>query len=321
MRGSTLRLAIAVATLALFLGPIVLDQFWLRVFTSIFIFAALAEGWNIIAGLTGYPAFGNVVFFGIGAYTTGILMIKAGAPHAAAALGGGVVAAAVAVVIGFPILRLKGHYFAIATLGVNELIRAIVTNWTGFTGGGMGLTLPIMAAGVRGIYLYFYYAALAVLMASVVATLLIVRSRLGFGLRSLRDDEDGAQVIGVPTTLLKTVAWATSAFFTALAGGVYAAWMTFIEPANVFDMLLAVKFIVMALLGGLGTVFGPVVGAFVLELLSELVWSQFLTIHLAALGLIIMVVVIFIPRGFAEFIAARRLSLGLFLENVRQNRV
>lgn len=321
MRGYTLRLVIAVATLALLLGPIGLDQFWLRVFTSIFIFAALAEAWSIIAGLAGYPAFGNVVFFGVGAYTTGILMIKAGAPHAAATLAGGVVAAAVAVVIGFPILRLKGHYFAIATLGVNELIRAVVTNWTGFTGGGMGLTLPIMAAGVRGIYLYFYYAALAVLMASVVATLLIVRSRLGFGLRSLRDDEDGAQVIGVPTTLLKTVAWATSAFFTALAGGVYAAWMTFIEPVNVFDMLLAVKFIVMALLGGLGTVFGPVVGAFVLELLSELVWSQFLTIHLAALGLIIMVVVIFIPRGFAEFIAARRLSLGLFLENVRQNRV
>jgi len=321
MRGYTLRLVIAVATLALLLGPIGLDQFWLRVFTSIFIFAALAEAWSIIAGLAGYPAFGNVVFFGVGAYTTGILMIKAGAPHAAATLAGGVVAAAVAVVIGFPILRLKGHYFAIATLGVNELIRAVVTNWTGFTGGGMGLTLPIMAAGVRGIYLYFYYAALAVLMASVVATLLIVRSRFGFGLRSLRDDEDGAQVIGVPTTLLKTVAWATSAFFTALAGGVYAAWMTFIEPVNVFDMLLAVKFIVMALLGGLGTVFGPVVGAFVLELLSELVWSQFLTIHLAALGLIIMVVVIFIPRGFAEFIAARRLSLGLFLENVRQNRV
>lgn len=321
MRGSTLRLVIAVATLALFLGPIVLDQFWLRVFTSIFIFAALAEAWNIIAGLAGYPAFGNVVFFGVGAYTTGILMIKAGAPHAAATLAGGVVAAVVAVVIGFPILRLKGHYFAIATLGVNELIRAVVTNWTGFTGGGMGLTLPIMEAGVRGIYLYFYYAALAVLMASVVATLLIVRSRFGFGLRSLRDDEDGAQVIGVPTTLLKTVAWATSAFFTALAGGVYAAWMTFIEPVNVFDMVLAVKFIVMALLGGLGTVFGPVVGAFVLELLSELVWSQFLTIHLAALGLIIMVVVIFIPKGFAEFIAARRLSIGLFLENVRQNRV
>ncbi len=234
---------------------------------------------------------------------------------------GGVLAAVIAVVVGWPILRLRGHYFAIATLGVNELVRVVVTNWTGFTGGGMGLTLPIMAAGVHGIYLYFYYGALAVLMATALATLLIVRSRLGFGLRSLRDDEDGAQVLGVPTTLLKTVAWATSAFFTALAGGVYAAWMTFIEPSNVFDMVLAVKFIIMALLGGLGTVFGPIAGAFVLELLSEVVWSQFLTLHLAALGLIIIIVVIFIPKGFAEFITARRVSLGLLLDNVRQNRI
>lgn len=321
MPAGAVRVAVAIATALLVLGPAVLDQFWMRVLTSIFVFATLAEAWNIIAGLAGYPAFGNVVFFGVGAYTTGIVMLKAGAPHLPAMLAGGVVAAVVAVVVGFPILRLKGHYFAIATLGVNELLRVLVTNWTSVTGGGMGLTLPIMEGGVRAIYLYYYYTALGVLAACVGATILIVRSRFGFGLRSLRDDEDGAQVIGVPTTVLKTAAWATSAFFTALAGGVYAAWMTFIEPVNVFDMVLAVKFIIMALLGGLGTVFGPVTGAFVLELLSEVVWSRFLTLHLAVLGLIIIVVVIFIPKGFAELLAARRLSLGVLLDNVRQHRI
>lgn len=321
MRAGTVRAVVAVVIALLVLGPAVLDQFWLRVLTSIFLFGALAEAWNIIAGLAGYPAFGNVVFFGVGAYATGMFMLKAGMPHLPAMLMGGVLAIVVAVLVGFPILRLKGHYFAIATLGVNELLRVMVTNWTGFTGGGMGLTLPIMEGSVRGIYLYYYYTALGVLAGCVGATIVIVRSRFGFGLRSLRDDEDGAEVIGVPTTVLKTAAWATSAFFSALAGGVYAAWMTFIEPANVFDMVLAVKFIIMALLGGLGTVFGPVVGAFALELLSEVVWSRFLTLHLAVLGLIIIVVVIFIPKGFADLLAARRLSLGALLENVRQNRV
>jgi len=279
------------------LAPGVLGHYWLRVMTHVFMLAILAEGTNVIVGFCGYPAFGNVVFFGVGAYAAGISMTRMALsfPVALAAAAGA--ALAYALILGWPLLRLRGHYFAIATLGVNEGTRQVIDNLYDLTGGASGLTLPIMQASVDEIYHFFYYIMLGVLVAAVVFSMWLSRSRFGYGLRAIRHDEDAAAVMGVNTTWFKMTAWAASAVFVGLAGGVYAYWNSYIEPVDVFDITIAVRFFIMILLGGAGTVFGPILGAFLLELTSEVLWSKFLTYHTALLGLIIVLVVVFLPRG------------------------
>lgn len=301
-------------------APALLTGYWIRTLTDIFMFAILAASWNLIAGYCGYPAFGNVVFFGLGAYATGILMTKVQFSLFAAVAAGGILAVVLAVLLGFPLLRLKGHYFAIATLGVNEALREVVTNLTDLTGGGYGITLPILPGKVEFILASFYFLMLGLLVAVILLTQFISQSRFGFGCRAIRADEDAAAVVGIHTTKYKVIAWSLSALFTGLAGGVYAAWMTYIDPVSVFDMSISVKFCIMVLLGGAGTVWGPVIGALILEMISVLVWSKFVVFHAAILGFIIILVVILIPRGFMQFIRGR-LSMAVLLANVKENRI
>ncbi len=301
------------AAIFLALGPFFLKGYWIRVLTSMFMFAVVAEGINLIAGYTGYPAFGNVVFFGVGAYTVAILMTRAGLPFAVSLVAAGVVAALFAVVLGFPILRLSGHYFAIATIGVNIATREIVTNLD-VTGGGHGIALPVAQGSPAVLYGFFYYLMFLLMVATVAATWWISRNPFGFALRAIRDEKDAAEVMGIDTTVYKVAAWAVSALFTGLAGGIYAYWMSFLEPAYAFDVTISVKGFAMMLMGGLGTVTGPVLGAFFLELLSEVVWGSFLNLHLLILGLFIILVVIFMPRGLLNWLNGWRLlrkSLGL----------
>jgi branched-chain amino acid transport system permease protein len=301
-------------------APSLLSGYWIRTLTDIFMFAILAASWNLIAGYCGYPAFGNVVFFGLGAYGTGIFMTKAQLSLLWAVAAGGVLAVILAVLLGFPLLRLKGHYFAIATLGVNEALREIVTNLTDLTGGGYGITLPILPGKVGFILALFYFLMLGLLAAVILLTRIISESRFGFGCRAIRADEDAAAVLGIHTTKYKITAWSLSALFTGLAGGLYAAWMTYIDPVSVFDMSISVKFCIMVLLGGAGTVWGPVMGALILEGISVLIWSEFIVLHAAILGFIIILVVILMPRGFMQFIRGR-LSMAVLLANIRENRI
>jgi len=301
-------------------APALLTGYWIRTLTDIFMFAILAASWNLIAGYCGYPAFGNVVFFGLGAYTTGILMTKLQFSLLSAVASGGILAVVLAVLLGFPLLRLKGHYFAIATLGVNEALREVVINLTDLTGGGYGITLPILPGKVEFILALFYFLMLGLLAAVILLTQFISQSRFGFGCRAIRADEDAAAVLGIHTTKYKIIAWSLSALFTGLAGGLYAAWMTYIDPVSVFDMSIAVKFCIMVLLGGAGTVWGPVIGAFILEMISVMVWSKFVILHAAILGFIIILVVILMPRGFMQFIRGR-LSMAVLLANIKENRI
>lgn len=316
--GRVLMIPVAVFLLG---APFVLTGYWVRVLTDIFMYAILAQAWNLIAGYAGYPAFGNVVFFGTGAYTTAILMMKAHLPFLPSLLAGGVFSLLYASVLGPPVLRLKGHYFAIATVALDLATREVVFNMTGLTGGGSGLTLPLSPLSPKVFFGGIYALMLAILLLTVLVTFLISRSRFGYGLRAIRADEDGAATLGVNTTLYKTAAWALSALFTGLAGGVYVYWTTYIEPSVVFDMRIAAQFAIMVFLGGAGTILGPVLGAFVLVLLSDLLWSRFLYLHTAILGFIVVLVVIFLPKGLMDFFVTGRFGLAYFRRNLKEHRI
>ncbi len=315
-----LRLLVAAAALAIALClPWAVSGYWVRVISSIFMFAALAQSVNFMAGFTGYADFGNVVFFGIGAYTTTLLMTRLAVPFPLAFLAGGVVAAAAAAIVGVPLLRLRGHYFAIATLGVLEAVREITTN-VSFFGGGMGITLPVFTDAPEPFFRMIYYAMLAALLAYTAIAWWLTRSRFGYALRTIKSDEEAAAVLGIPATRYKVTAWAMSAGCTGLVGGIYAYWLKYIEPPFVFDIMISVKAWIMMLLGGAGTLFGPIAGAFLLELLSVFIWGQFLRGHMLILGAAIVLVVLFMPAGFME-LARRRFSLAAVVGNLRRNRI
>jgi len=313
-------IAFLLICLALIVLPFIVQGYWLRVVTSVFMFATITCALNFIAGFAGYAAFGNVVFMGIGAYTTAILMVKTGLPWWIGVIAGAVLSAMFAIMLGLPILRLRGHYFAICTLGVNEATKQLVLIWEGLTEGGMGITLPLSPLEINVFNNLIYFVMFGILLACFLTSYFVSRNRIGYALRAIRANEDAAEMSGIQTTHYKIAAWAISAFFTGLIGGVYAYWFTFIEPANVFDIMIAVKAFVMMMLGGAGTVLGPVLGATVLELVSELVWGEFLTIHLMIFGGIIILVILFIPFGMVEVIR-KRYSLSALISNLKERSI
>lgn len=311
---------LGIALIFLITAPFFLSGYWVRLLTSIFMFAVMAESWNILAGFCGYPSFGNVVFFGLGAYTTCILMVKLHQSFWVGAIAGAILCAIYAIVLGLPILRLKGHYFAVATLGLSEATKELVTNLDKITNGSEGISLPIIPGDVKVIYAAFYYGMFGIMIVTILFTYWMSKRRLGYAFQAIRADEEAALVTGINTTWYKTIAWSVSAFFTGLAGGVYAYWTAFINPEGVFDVAITVKMLIMTFLGGPGTVIGPIIGAFIFEFLSEVVWSTFVNIHAAFLGVLIVLVVIFMPGGFMKLMKGK-LSLSYLLANIRENRI
>ncbi len=296
-------------------APGIVSAFMVQFLINLFMMAILAESWNIIGGFTGYASFGNVAFFGIGAYTTGVLLTRVEVPFALALPVGGIVAMLFAAAVGLPILRLKGHYFAIATLGVAETMREVVYNLE-FTGKGTGLVMPIVRTP-----LIFFYLMLAILAAVTLVNWWLSSSRFGYGLVAIREDEDAAAVMGINTPLYKTIAFALSGAFTGLAGGVYAYWITFIDPDSVFKVIITVQLIIMAVFGGMGTVLGPLLGSLVLSAVSEVLATQLVTLAELFNGFIIVLVVLFMPKGLFDLIRQRTISLRYFAKNLREYRV
>ncbi len=296
-------------------APGVVSPFMLQFLINLFMLAILAESWNIIGGYTGYASFGNVAFFGVGAYTTGVLLTRVGFPFALALPAGGIVAMLFAALVGMPILRLKGHYFAIATLGGAETMREVVYNLE-FTGKGTGLVMPILRSPLP-----FFYLMLGILVAVTLVNWWLSESRFGYGLIAIREDEDAAAVMGINTPLYKTIAFALSGAFTGLAGGVYAYWITFIDPDAVFKVIITVQLIIMAVFGGTGTVVGPLLGALVLASVSEWLSTQLVTLAELFNGLIIILVVLFMPKGMSDLIRQRAFSLRYFARNLREYRI
>jgi branched-chain amino acid transport system permease protein len=276
-------------------------------FATIFaMYATLAMSWNFVGGLAGYPSFATAAFFGLGSYASAILQ-SSGMPTFLAWPLGGLIAAAFAAVIGLAILHLKGHYFAIASLALVEVLRELVNINDQLTGGGMGLNLPVTHAGVTQQALHFLVAMLALAIVTLLVAAVVARSKIGFALRCIQQNEDAAIMLGVNARLYKAAAFTLSALFPGVAGGIYASWVHYIDPSDVFDILLSVKPLVMVLLGGLGTLFGPVIGAAVFLVLEEAVWRSFLTVHAAVLGILIVALVLFLPNGLMS-IGRRRLG-------------
>ena len=281
--------------------PALANNYWMRVMTSVAMFAIITQGLNVIVGFTGYHAFGNSVFFGIGAYACGMMM-NAGMPFLAAVAGGALVATLISIVFGWPLLRLKGHYFAIATVALNMAALELIINVGGLTGGAQGLPLPMTDMTPSLLYAQIYYTMIGILIVATLTVWWLSHSSFGFALRSLRDNEAGAEVMGINTTAMKTLAWALSAAFTGAAGAVWSYQMNFIEPAGAFDISISVKGYIMMLMGGMGTIFGPLLGAAFLELLSTLLWSNLQKGHLLVLGLLIVIVVYAMPKGIVELL-------------------
>lgn len=304
-RPGRIGVAAAVLVLVAVAIPLWASGYWVRIATNVWMYVALTAAQNIIAGYAGYPALGNVVFFGLGAYAAAVAMTSAGLPIPLALLLGGVVPVLYAAALGLPILRTRGHYFVMATIGVNEATREAIANLDAWTEGSRGITLPILDLPPRANSMLFYALMLGVAAATVLTTAAVTRTRLGYGWRAIRANEEAALVMGVDATRYKVLAWALSALFIGLTGAVYALWTTFIEPAGVFSVLIVVKFTVMLLLGGQGTVAGPVIGAVVVELLSTLVWGQFPQLHLGIFGILIVLIVLFVPSGIMDLFTRR----------------
>jgi branched-chain amino acid transport system permease protein len=307
---------LAAATILIALVPVFGSAVLIQYGINALIFATLAQSWNIIGGFTGYASFGNSVFFGLGAYGTAIAMTQFGLPFWAGLPLGAVLGVLCALLVGLPVLRLRGHYFAIATLGLSLAAAAIVSNLE-IAGANIGLILPLTRADGM-----FFELALALLVACVLCVWWISRSRFGMGLIAIREDEDAAASMGINTTLYKTSALMLAALFTSIAGGIYAYWITFIDPASAFDPTLNVRMVIMAMFGGPGTVLGPVAGALVLSAVYEVLANWISTAAALLFGLVIVLSVIFMPRGlFALIGGIRRHGLGYLLQNIRQHRL
>ena len=315
--------------------PLLTDRLWFRIATIIAMFIVMATAWNIIGGIAGYAAFGNVAFFGIGAYTTGMLITKANWPFLIALPFAPVVSAAFAALVGLPLLRLRGHYFAVASLGVGvavgELVQNIDYKGQPLFGGATGLFLPIYSVDNRG--LFFFYLMVAAAAVSIAITWWVLRSKFGYGLIAIRENEDAAAVVGVNTTIYKVAAYALAAALTGLAGGIFSQWNVFINQDNVFPIEYNVQMILMALLGGTGTVFGPAAGAVLLQLLIQFLGGTlpisfdlpFVSttarpvVAQIILGVLLVGVVIFVPRGVIDFFGGRtRLSLAYLRQSLRE---
>jgi len=275
------------------------ESYALRLGTFACMYAVMAVSWHVIGGLAGYPSFATAAFFGLGAYAGGVVLAGKGS-LLVALFTAGALSFFGALMLGAVLLRMRGHYFAIASLAVAEVLRELTNSATDLTGGGMGLNIPLNLVGEGGIAgeaRFFYLAMWVLLIITSVVVIIIERSRLGFGLVCIRQNEAAADMIGVNATLYKSLAFAFSGVFVAMAGTLYAGWVHYIDPSDVYDILHSVKPIVMALMGGLGSALGAVLGAFMFLAVEEAVWRNYLQVHSAVLGLLIVLLLLFLPHG------------------------
>jgi len=234
--------------------------------------AQLGVAWNILGGYAGQISLGQVAFYGMGAYTSTLLFAHLGINPWLAMLAGGVLAAAISLVIGWSCFRLKGHYFSMATIAVAEIIQIVFTNWD-FAGAAVGLTVPMNQEGwlafVFASKTPYYYIALGLLLVTLLANYAIEKSFLGYYFRAIKDEPDAAKSLGINLARYKQIAFAISSFFTALGGSLYAQKELYIDPGSVLHTGLSIKMALVSILGGVGTLFGPIVGAGVLTLIEE----------------------------------------------------
>jgi len=282
--------------LALASTPLWAENYVVRLAIVIAMYTALTLSWNFIGGFAGYPSFSTAAFFGLGCYA-GALPQNAGVPMVLAWAFATLFVGMFAALLGIIILRLRGHYFAIASFALVEVVRLVISSWGNLTGGGDGLNVPLVSGGPNAVAQTFLGVMTVIMLIVFAVTILVDRSRLGFGLSCVQQNEDAADMVGVDTTRYKVYAYTLSAMFCGTVGAAYASWTGYIDPSDSFSIIMTVKVPVMCLLGGAGTVLGPVVGTAAFLLLEEFLWANFLEYNRAILGAIIVVLIFFLPGG------------------------
>lgn len=292
------KLALAVmAVIILVAYPLLVrNRFFLHLAIMVLLYALLGMSWNLLGGYTGQISFGHAAFFGTGAYTSTLLLLRLGISPWLGMFAGALLAVLLSLPLGWLTFRLRGPYFALATLAFAEIVRVVVYNWDTLTGGGDGLNiLTNLGGGVR-----FYYIMLALTMAALMIMRGFVRSRWGYFLNAIREDEDAAEALGVPASRMKVIALAVSAFFVALGGSFFAAYQLYITPDLVYESQMSIQMIVVTIVGGIGTLEGPLVGALIIVPLSEYFRSLSPVANPLIYGLFIVVFMLFLPEGIVS---------------------
>ena len=305
--------ALAASTLLLAAVPLfVKSPYALHLFILAFSSILLGEAWNVIGGFGGQYSVGHAAYFGIGAYASMILLRTHGIPPWFGVWVGMALAAAVALVIGSITFRLRGPYFVLASIAVAEILRQSALNWKALTNGAEGILVgdtPVFNLGP--IHLEFngkvpyFYMGLFLALASVLANAFVRRSKLGYYLQAIREDQDAAWSLGIPITVTKNAGLVISAAFTALAGGFYANYTGFVDPPGVLGLDISVQIVLVCIIGGIGTVGGPVLGAVLLVFLGEILRNSLANAHVLVYGVLLVLVVLYMPEGVLGFLKAR----------------
>ncbi|MCD6492257.1 MAG: branched-chain amino acid ABC transporter permease [Archaeoglobaceae archaeon] len=311
---------ITIAVIVLIVIPVVTKSPILR--ESVFLillYMTLALSLNIILGYTGYVSFGHIVYYGIGGYVTFSLIYFYGINLIVAMIIGGLFAAAIAYSLGQAILKLRGAYFAIATIGVNEAVKALVNNLDAI-GGAEGLYFNIKVynayGGAENAIWLSYYLMSALIIITLIVNWYIKKSKFGLGLMAIREDEDAAIILGVDTRKYKSLAYMLSALFPGIAGGIFFFKNGNIEPENAFHLVKSIEMIFMVMLGGFGTVTGPVLGALVYERIRGLLLINplFKNLHIAISGVVLLLIVLFMPSGIIGYVREKIAKIRRYIE-------
>jgi branched-chain amino acid transport system permease protein len=314
-------IVLAIVLVAACLLPLALDPrgYWIRVLTFTLLFAAMAQAWNIIGGLANQTSLGHAAFFGIGAYTSTILLLKFGLSPWIGMLVGGVFGGLAAFIIAIPTMRLQGHYFALATLAFGEVMRVIANVWVSLTGGPGGTSIPFSPPSFVGysfkLLLPHTYIAIAALVVTTLIFEWIQRGAMGYRLRAIKENPSAAEVIGIDTTRVKLQAAVISGALMAMLGTLYVQVAVFFDPDTVFSAAgISIRVALIAILGGLGTAIGPILGAFFIIPLEELMneWFSSSAAGLSQLifGLILIIVILWRPHGFVTVFRSLRTKFG-----------
>ena len=303
-----------VALLALLLLPLsVQSPYALHIFILLFIAVALGESWNVIGGFAGQYSVGHSAWYGLGAYGAFILLQRKGIAPWFGVWAAVALSVIVALVVGWITFRLRGPYFVLASIAVAEIIRLLALNAKDLTNGAEGILasdLPPLKIGGTVITDWnsktpYFYMGLAMAVFCIAVNYLVKRSKLGYYLQAIREDQDAAHSLGIPVTLAKNIALGISAACTALVGSFAAFYVGFIEPNQVFGLDVSIQMVLTAIIGGIGTVAGPVLGAFVLVLISEALRASIAQAHLLVYGILVILVILVMPDGFVGFIGQR----------------
>jgi branched-chain amino acid transport system permease protein len=297
-------LAWGVPLLVLFVAfPLVRPPlFFLTLLFSMFMYVVLAESWNLMGGYTGYISLGHVTFFSVGAYTTAVMMVRLGLSPFVTAVLGGVFAAALAALVGYPVLRLKGAYFTISSLLLAVVTQLIFMNWE-FVGSSTGLWYKLLPVSIEANRVIFYEVMLFLATAATLVVRWVENSKFGAGLIAIREDEDVAKTMGINTPWLKIKAFVLGAFLAGVVGGIYGYYMSYVHPESTININMSLLILLMAFFGGCRTWAGPLIGAVFLSLVNQFIVT-FIGAEISRIlyGLLLVVVIIFMPNGVIQYL-------------------